>query len=122
VIDEADLGHRLADLVVAEVVARFPRVMVQQPEWAPGFSAIVDFTPTNPGGTPVVLYANYDWSFQLEAGGRTLFEDLEMDESEEERVARIVAEIAKIAAGAPPRTGWFGRLLDANLVRAEPWA
>ena len=79
-------------------------------------------SPANAGATPVWLYANSDWSFQLDAGGRTLFEDLEMDESEQERVTRIVDEIAKVAAGAPPRTGWLGRRLDANLVRAEPWS
>lgn len=120
---DSDNGRRLADLVVAEIVERFPTVAVDQPESSPEYhGSLVFFTPSNPQGAPVRFYANYDWSFQLEVDGLILFEDLPMDESEIERVERVVKEITKIAReGVPPSKGRLRRLLSTPR-RSEPWS
>jgi hypothetical protein len=123
VISEDDNGRVLADLVVAEIVKRFPGVAVDQPESSPDYhGSIVYFTPSNAQGAPVVLYANYDWSFQLEVDGLILFEDLPMDESESDRVSRIVYEIARVATqGLATPKGWPQRLFGTPR-KSEPWA
>ena len=118
-IIDSDHGRVLADLVVAEVVKRFPSVAVEQP--MSSFCSIVYFTPPNAEGAPILLYANFDWSFQLEVDGWILFEDFPMEESESERVTRIVEEISKIAInGLAPPDGWLHRLLSPRR-RSEPW-
>lgn len=121
--EEADNGRLLADLVVAEIVKRFPGVAVTQPESSPDyFGSLVFFTPSNEQGAPVLLYANYDWSFQLEVDGLVLFEDVPMDESESDRVSRIVEEITRIATeGLRPPEGWLRRLFHTSR-KSEAWA
>jgi len=97
-IDEDDDGRILADLVATAIVERFPAVSIVQPDSSESYhGSLVFFTPPNPGGVPVVLHANFDWSFQLEADGRILFEDAQMTRSPAEHVEWIVDEISTIA-------------------------
>lgn len=116
-IDERDNGRALADLVAAAIAERHPGVVIEQPETIPEYrGSMVFFTPPNPGGTPVLLYVNFDWSFQLEADGLILFEDAPMTGSPEDHFTWIVEEISTIA-----RDGLHRRW---HRIRAnhKPWA
>ena len=77
-MDDERGSARLAEAVARGVVALHPTVAVElTPERDQQHFTIVEFTPRNPQGARVVLYANYDWSFGLECGRFLLFEDEE---------------------------------------------
>ena len=96
-IDDADLGRRLADEVIARVVQRYPSVSAAVLETVGYHGTLVSFEPANTEGAPIWFYANFDWSFQLESQGLIWIEDLPMDESERDRVSRVVSEIFRVA-------------------------
>lgn len=122
--DEDDNGLRLATLVTARVAALYPDVHVQifpkgepDPALAEYHGCIVEFTSPRIGDLSLMLYANFDWSFQIDVNGITALEDVVMDEAEDARVDRLVAEIRSLAESgmAPIRSSMRWR------KKANPW-
>lgn len=113
---------RLAEAVVRCVVALHPTVSVElTPERDQQPFTMVVFTPRNPRGARVILYANYDWSFGLESGRFVLFEDEEFSSSADDHIERIVAEIDSIARLGVTRSV-LDRALSFGADRCQPWS
>ncbi len=89
---------RLATEVASRVKLAYPTVAVEViPTTDFYHGTLMSFVPVRRDGAPIWLYANFDWSFQLESQGLIWIEDLPMDESERDRVSRVVSEIFKVA-------------------------
>jgi len=105
-IDEADNGRRLAELVAARVLQSFPRTRVDYPIHSTELhGTVVKFTPPNAEGAVVTLIALYEWSFDLWAGNYFLAEEEPMSGTESEQVDLIASQILEIGrvGYTPPR-------------------
>ena len=112
----------MAEAVVRSVVALHPTVTVDlTPEREQQPFTMVEFTPRNPSGARVILYANWDWSFGLESGRFVLFEDEEFSGSEDDHIHRIVAEIDAIARRGVTRS-FLDRVFSFGADRCEAWS
>lgn len=79
------------------------------------------FVPPNRDGVAVTLYANFDWSFTLECGRFSLFDEEPMiDDDDDAHVALIVGEIESLARSGIVRSS-FDRLIDLGRDRVAPW-
>lgn len=115
---------RLATEVASRVKLAYPKVAVEViPTTDVYHGTLMSFVPLRPDGAPIWLYANFDWSFDLESDGLMISEMIPFGDSEDEQVDRIVSEISRIAEeGIPVRQGWFGRALGSRSRKRAPWA
>lgn len=113
-MDEDDNGARLADAVAVIISERYPNVAVLRLDSAPIYNGtMVTITPSEPRAARLWLYANYDWSFDLHCGRFVLYEQVPMDESEGDRIKRVVAAIEEVAADGVSRT-WLDRIIGTG--------
>lgn len=118
-IDPADNGRVLRDRVVAEVIEAFPEVTVELNDLnVPGVAAY--FRTPQPDGMNIELLAWASWSYTLFAGKTTVVEEMAMNESQDQRVARIVDQIRDLAANGIPDPGKWARLLSGKQGE-KPW-
>jgi len=112
-----DNGREFAARVVHSVRTHRADVVVETTELTiPGVSAY--FRSPNESDPPIELIAWANWSYTLFYGKRLVAEDIPMDESPDDRVERVSAEILDLTRAGLPQV----RTLLVRLGAEPGWA